>query len=104
MDGDRAKPNVISRSGAKIQASTDRRIGVSSDEIVDNALHRSLFSGAPPNLFAISAVRFTDGAGDHEAHACFELRGINVQGLNWRECQGYVTTVDIPKRSFSPMP
>ncbi len=79
-------------------ANTDRNAGASSDEIVDSALHNSLWLGQPQHLFIVSLVQFTDGAGDHEAHACKELTGIRAQELNWLECPVYVTPVDIPKR------
>jgi len=83
---------------------TDRRIAVASDEIVTESSHRELFVDYTRRIFLLSAVRFTDGAGDHEAHACLFLMGVNALGLSWEECSEYVTTVDIPKRSFRLVP
>lgn len=77
-------------------ANTDRQIPISTEETVTKDLHDYLLTGERQHLFLVSAVRFEDGAGKHEAHACLELRGLSGQGLNWQACRDYVTPIDIP--------
>ncbi len=48
-------------------------------------------------LFAVSAVRFTDGSGMHEAHMCQYLSGIIGDKLIWQDCDNYITQVDVEK-------
>jgi hypothetical protein len=50
-------------------------------------------------LFVIGAVRFSDSAGEHEAHACAWLQGASESfldvSLTWMACQGYGDQIDI---------
>jgi len=59
-----------------------------------------LFNGNK-TVFVLSALRYKDGTGGHEAHACYFIpprgdypKSVNVE-ISFAFCNSYVSTVDI---------
>jgi len=56
---------------------------------------RDVFIDKVKTLAVIGAIRFTDGAGEHEGHTCKWLSALQGTKTIWTDCHDYVTQVDI---------
>jgi hypothetical protein len=73
------KPRSIIAEGPRLTEQTAR------DVFIDNV----------KTIAVIGAIRFTDGAGEHEGHACKWLNALQQTKAVWSDCHSYVTQVDI---------
>jgi hypothetical protein len=70
---------------------------VAEGPVFTNAERDAVFVNKTKTIFVIGAVRFTDGAGKHEAHICQYLAALDLlaNSANWNECLDYDTQVDV---------
>ncbi len=68
--------------------------GVVNGPILTESMWKRISESQMP-LLIISAIRFKDGAGLHEAHMCQYLSQMIGDKLIWGDCNSYITQIDI---------
>lgn len=68
---------------------------LASGAILTDDLARTIFGEKRETILVVGALRYSDGVGQHEAHVCRWLTGIDPGNIEWTDCPEYAETIDI---------